>query len=298
MEATATSAIPERTTAARIGLDADVRALIVNADDFGLCRDENDATIEGLVRGIFTSSTILVPAPGFDQAAEFARRASPQVDPGVHLTLTSEWPKWRWRPVLNRGAVPSLVDDAGFLWPDVMSLYAHARLDEVESELRAQIDRAIAAGIDVTHLDCHMGPLQLRRDYHELYVRLAADYRLPIRVTPRAMLRRMRMSTILEQLDGAGILYPDNFVLGGKRRPETAADYWAGVIRELPAGVSEIYCHPAYAGAELRSFATDAAKREADFRFFTSTRARELIASEGIQLIGYRRLRDVTRGRA
>ena len=297
MEATVTSANRVRTTAEHIGLDADARALIVNADDFGLCRDENEATIEGLARGIFTSSTILVPAPDFAQTAEFARR-NPQADLGVHLTLTSEWPKWRWRPVLNRGAVPSLVDEAGFLWPDVMSLYAHARLNEAECELRAQIDGAIAAGIDVTHLDCHMGPLQLRRDYHELYVQLAADYRLPIRVAPRAMLRRMGMSTIIEQLDGAGILYPDNFVLGGKRLPETAAEYWAGVIRGLPAGVSEIYCHPAYARAELRSFAADAAKRDADFRFFTSTGARELIASEGIQLIGYRELRAAMRGEA
>ncbi len=281
-------------TAARLGFGADARLLIVNADDFGLCRDENDATIEGLERGIFSSSTILVPAPGFDQAAEFARR-TPEADLGVHLTLNSEWPGWRYGPVLGRDAVPSLVDEAGFLWPEVTSVYAHARLDEAEAELRAQIDRAIAAGIDPTHLDCHLGPLQLRRDYHELYVRLAADYRLPIRVTPRAMLRRMGLGAIIEQLDAAGIYYPDNFVLGGYRTAETADAYWTAVMRNLAAGVSEIYCHPAYAREELRSFARDAPKREADFRFFIGEKARRLIAQEGIQLIGYRRLRAAMR---
>jgi len=254
-------------TAARLGFGADARLLIVNADDFGLCRDENDATIEGLERGIFSSSTILVPAPGFDQAAEFARR-TPEADLGVHLTLNSEWPGWRYGPVLGRDAVPSPVDEAGFLWPDVTSVYAHAHLDEAEAELRAQIDRAIAAGIDPAHLDCHMGPLQLRRDYHELYVRLAADYRLPIRVTPRAMLRRMGLGAIIEQLDAAGIYYPDNFVLGGYRTAETADAYWTAVMRNLAAGVSEIYCHPAYAREELRSFARDASKARGGLSIF------------------------------
>jgi predicted glycoside hydrolase/deacetylase ChbG (UPF0249 family) len=283
------------TTARRIGLEPEVRALIVNADDFGLCRDENQATIEGLERGIFTSATILAPAPGFDDAVEAVRRL-PAADLGVHLTLNSEWPNYRWGPVLGREAVPSLVDAAGFLWPDVAAVYAHARLDEAQAELRAQIDRVIAAGIDPTHLDCHMGPLHLRADFHELYVDLARAYRLPIRVTPRAMLRRMGLGAIVEQLDTAAILYPDNLILGGRRSPATVEEYWSGVLRALPPGVSEIYCHPAYAGAELRGFAHDGTKREADFRFFTGDKARELIAFEGIQLIGYRKLREAMRG--
>lgn len=296
METAATIGNSGLTTAARIGLGPEVRALVVNADDFGLCRDENQATIEGLERGLFTSATILAPAPGFDEVAEFARR-SPDADLGVHLTLTSEWPNYRWGPVLGREAVPSLVDAAGFLWPDVAAVYAHARLDEAQAELRAQIDRVIAAGIDPSHLDCHMGPLHLRADFHRLYVRLACDYRLPIRVTPRATLRRMGLGAIIEQLDKAGILYPDNFIVSGRRSPETVAEYWTGIIRALPPGVSEIYCHPAYARDELRGFAHDALKRKADFRFFTGASVRELIALEGIQLIGYRKLREVMRGR-
>jgi predicted glycoside hydrolase/deacetylase ChbG (UPF0249 family) len=227
--------------------------------------------------------------------AEFARRA-PSADLGVHLTLNSEWPNYRWGPVLGRAAVPSLVDAEGFLWSDVAAVFAHARLDEAEAELRAQIERVIAAGIDPTHLDCHMGPLHLRADFHQFYVELARACRLPIRVTPRAMLRRMGLGAIVERLDTAGILYPDNFIVSGRRSPATVADYWSGVLRGLPPGVSEIYCHPAHAGIELRGFAHDALKREADFRFFTGPAVRELIALEGIQLIGYRKLRAVMRG--
>jgi len=297
MDSTGTKLNAEPTAAERLGLDPGTRALIVNADDFGLCRDENEATIEGLENGLFTSSTILVPAPGFAQVAAYAR-ARPQADLGVHLTLNSEWPNWRWGPVLGAAAVPSLLDEAGYLPLDVPAVYARANLDEAEAELRAQIERALDAGIDVTHLDCHMGPLHLRPDFHELYVRLAHAYRLPIRAVPRAMLRNMGMEAVVARLDAAGVLAPDNFILGGERTPESAAGYWTELIRALPPGVSEVYCHPAYARDELCSFAYDAKLREADFRFFTGDEARALVASEGIQLIGYRELRAAMRGEA
>jgi predicted glycoside hydrolase/deacetylase ChbG (UPF0249 family) len=214
----------------------------------------------------------------------------------VHLTLNSEWQNWRWTPVLDPDAVPSLVDRDGFLWPDVSAVFNHAKIDQAEAELRAQIDKAIAAGIDPTHLDCHMGPLHLRADFHALYVRLARDYRLPIRVTPRPILQRLGLGHIVPQLDEAGIFYPDNFVIGGDRTPESASGYWNETIRKLPPGISEIYCHPAYASAELRAFAHDAAKREADFQYFTGPAVRGLIAQQGLELIGYRRLRDAMRG--
>src|SRR5208282_6389210 len=145
----------EVSMAEKLGYRAGARVLIINADDFGMCHDENEATIEGLTSGLFTSSTILVTCPWFEEAAEFAR-SHPSADLGVHLTLTSEWDRYKWGPVLGARAVPTLVDARGYLWPDVPPVYEHDRLDEVEAELRAQIDKALAAGVDVTHLDSHM----------------------------------------------------------------------------------------------------------------------------------------------
>ncbi|MGH7949114.1 MAG: polysaccharide deacetylase family protein [Candidatus Binataceae bacterium] len=287
----------EVTTAARLGHAEDARLLMINADDFGMCHDENEATMEGLVAGPFTSATILVTCPWFEEAAEFAR-ANQQMAFGVHLTLTSEWENYKWGPLLGKRAVPSLADGRGYLWADVQSVYANDRLDEAEAELRAQIDRALASGIDVTHLDCHMGPLHLRADYHEVYARLARDYRLPIRVTPRKLMRKMGFGEILERLERDGTAHPDHFYFGGPQRVEETETFWTNRIRELRAGISEIYCHPAYARAELRSCARDAAQREADFRFFTSDKARRLLGDEGVQLINYRTLRDATRSRA
>ncbi len=282
------------TTAQRLGYPPEARLLIINADDFGMCHDENEATMEGLSGGLFTSSTILVTCPWFEEAAEFARNR-PDADLGVHLTLTSEWDRYKWGPVVGRRAVPSLVDDRGYLWPDVPEVFANDRLDEAEAELRAQIEKARSAGIDVTHLDSHMGPLHLREDYHQIYLRLARDYRLPIRLTRRSAMHRMGFGGILAELDRLGILYPDNFYVGGPENPPETEQYWTKLMRELKPGVSEIYCHPALARNELRSCARDAEQREADFRFFTSEKARRVVADEAIELIGYKKLRAAMR---
>ena len=281
----------DTTTAEKMGYPAGARLLIINADDFGMCHDENEATIIGLTEGLFTSSTIMTPCPWFEEAAKFARNA-PKADLGVHLTLNSEWARYKWGPVLGRTDVPSLTDESGYLWPNISSVFAHDRLDEVEIELQAQIEKAIAAGIQLTHLDCHMGPLHLRADYHHIYMRLALDFRLPIRINSRSMMRQLGMDEILHALDLSGIFYPDDFIHHGRRNPDETEAFWTGVIRNLKPGISEIYCHPALARDELKACARDWPQRQRDFEFFTSEKTRQLIKDEGIQLIGYRALRD------
>ena len=190
----------EISTAERLGYKADARVLILNADDFGMCHDQNEGVMTGLKDGVFTSSTILVTCPWFEEAADFARK-NPAADLGVHLTLTAEWDTYKWGPVLGARAVPSLVDERGYLWQTVAQVYEHARLDEAEAELRAQIEKAVAAGIDVTHLDSHMGTLQLRLDYHEIYARLANECRVPIRLASRRRMGTDGMGAILDQLE-------------------------------------------------------------------------------------------------
>jgi chitin disaccharide deacetylase len=282
-----------KSTAERLGYAADTRVLILNADDFGMCHDQNEGVMTGLTKGLFTSSTILVTCPWFEEAAAFAR-SNPAADLGVHLTLTAEWDSYKWGPVSPRHAVPSLVDERGYLWQTVEKVWEHAKLDEAEAELRAQIEKALAAGIDVTHLDSHMGTLQLRADYHEIYARLAAEYRLPIRLASRNMMRTM-MGAILDQLDASGVITPDHLVFHGPSKVEETESFWTDLIRSLYPGVTEILCHPARARDELKSCAHDALQREADFRYFTSDKTRRLLADEGIEMIGYRRLRDLMR---
>jgi chitin disaccharide deacetylase len=285
-----------KSTADRLGYAADARALIINADDFGMCHDQNEGVMRGLQEGVFTSSTILVTCPWFEEAAEFARN-NPAADLGVHLTLTAEWDSYKWGPVLGRRAVPSLVDERGYLWQTVAQVYEHARLDQAEAELREQIEKAFAAGIDATHLDSHMGTLQLRADYHEIYARLANEYRLPIRLASRRRMGTDGMGAILDQLDASGVVTPDHLVFYGPPAVPETESYWTNLLRTLKPGVTEILCHPALARDEIKSCARDALQREADFRYFTSDQTRELIADEGIKLVGFRKLRDLMRGK-
>ncbi len=283
-----------KSTAERLGYAADARVLILNADDFGMCHDQNEGVIRGLQEGLFTSSTILVTCPWFEEAAEFARNY-PAADLGVHLTLTAEWDRYKWGPVLGRDAVPSLVDERGYLWQTVAQVYEHARLDEAEAELRAQIEKAFAAGIDATHLDSHMGTLQLRADYHEIYARLADEYRLPIRLASRRRIGTEGMGAILDQLDAAGVVTPDHLVFYGPSSVAETESYWTNLIRTLKPGLTEILCHPALARYELKSCARDALQREADFHYFTSDKTRQLIKDECVEMVGFRELRDLMR---
>jgi len=268
--------------------------LIINADDFGMSHAENAATIDGLQQGAFCSATIMVPCPWFAEVVAFAARM-PGADLGVHITHTSEWETYKWGPVSDRSAVPSMVDDRGYFYRDVESFYAHARFAEVAVETRAQIERALAAGIDVTHLDSHMGTVQLDAGYHALYVQLAAEYRLPIRMAGRSAMRDLGMGQIVDQADRLGVLAPDHFWYGGPPSPRETPAYWTNVLRNLRPGVSELYIHAALDEPEMRAISDSCAQRAADHRFFTAPSTGALIRDLGITLTGYRQLRELQR---
>jgi len=283
------------TIAERLGFDPNARLLIINADDFGLCREQNLATIEGLQSGAWTSASVMVPCAGFGEVCKYARR-QPDADLGVHLTLTSEWAASRWGPVLDRAKLRSLVDANGHFWRSRAEVFSYCQPEEVEAELRAQIDRALTAGVEVTHLDSHMFLLHGRRkDLQQVYLRLARDYSLPIRAASQTLMDWHGFGSIPGEADRLGILHPDTFAVLSRVHPSLARFFWTTLLTSLPRGLTEICCHPAYANGELAGFASDAAQREADFNFFISDHARRLIKAQGIQLVGYRMLRDAMR---
>jgi chitin disaccharide deacetylase len=283
-----------RSVAQLLGYASDARLLIINGDDFGMCHAENAATIAALEHGAFTSATVMVPCPWFEDAAAYARR-TPQADMGVHITHTSEWAAYKWGPVSGPSRVPSLVEGRGYFYHDVGPLYAHATLEDMERETRAQIDRALAAGMDVTHLDSHMGTVQLDATYHALYVRLAAEYQLPIRMAARSVLQNFGMNQVVEQADRLCVLAPDHFWYGGPAHPSETATYWTQRLYDLQPGVNEIYIHAAVDTPELRDITDKWAQRVADFEFFMAPSTRALLRECDITPIGYRPLRDLQR---
>ena len=174
------AAAAPRTIQERLGHPPDARLIVIHADDLGMAHSVNRATFEALEQGWITSASILVPCPWFPEVARWAR-AHPEADLGIHLALTSEWTGLRWRPLSAAEQVPSLLDADGYL-PLVESTVAQRALpQEAERELRAQIERAKAAGIRFTHFDSHMNALFLTPALRDLYTRLAREHQVPLR---------------------------------------------------------------------------------------------------------------------
>ena len=169
------------TLAERLGYKATDKLLIINGDDTGMCHAANVATIDSLERGLMTSATIMVPCPWFTEIARYAK-ANPEKDFGIHLCHTSEWQVYRWGPVASRDKVPGLVDSQGYLWPSVPEVYIHGKPEQALIEGRAQIQKALDAGVDVSHLDSHMGTLQLEPRYLQVYLQLALELDVPLRM--------------------------------------------------------------------------------------------------------------------
>src|SRR5690606_16295123 len=153
----------------KLGYPKNAKLLIIHADDLGVAHSENAASFTVLEKGAVNSASILVPCPWFPEAAAYAKD-HPTADIGVHLAITSEWKLLKWGPVAPVTKVPSLVDKYGFFYADTPGAIAHAKPDEVETELRAQIDRALAFGVDVTHLDSHMGTVVSHPDLIKIYL--------------------------------------------------------------------------------------------------------------------------------
>jgi predicted glycoside hydrolase/deacetylase ChbG (UPF0249 family) len=285
----------QRTLAERLGYQASDKLLIVNGDDAGMCHAANQATIDSLQNGWMTSATIMVPCPWFPEIAAYAK-AHPQADFGVHLTHTCEWKNYRWGPVSGRHAVPGLVDRDGYLWPDILSVYLNATPEEAETEARAQVQKALAAGIDVTHLDSHMGTLQYDLRFYAVYRRLALEFNLPLRMASQDMLETRAAGQIRAQLAADGVVFPDYLIHGGREKGETVTTYWKRMLANLKPGVTELYIHAALATEELKHITGSWEDRATEHRLFTTDpEIREILKAQGVKPIGYRALRDLQR---
>jgi chitin disaccharide deacetylase len=284
-----------RSLAERLGFSSTDIVLIVNGDDVGVSHAANMATIASLERGLMTSATVMVPCPWFPEIAQYARE-HPAADFGLHLVHTAEWRGMKWGPVAGRTVVPGLVDPQGYLWPDLQQLYAHATPEQAEVEARAQIRKALDAGIDVTHLDSHMGALQYSDAYFQAYRRLAKEFDLPIRMGSQSMLEAAGGGHQRAQLDEDGIVYPDFLIHGGRQKGEAVDVYWRRMLEGLQPGVTELYIHAAMPGDEMQALTNSWKDRAAEYEMFTNDGSiRKLLDGKGVKRVGFRALRDVQR---
>jgi predicted glycoside hydrolase/deacetylase ChbG (UPF0249 family) len=272
------------TLAERLGYPAGAKLLIINADDLGLCHSANVGVFECLHTGLVTSATLMVPCPW---ARESAARYRGE-DIGVHLTVNAEHGLYRWGPITH---APSLLGGDGGFPHTVEDVWDHADLDEVRRECRAQIERAILWGFDVSHLDAHMGTLQLRPEFFDVYLDLAVEFGLPVRMVGSKVEAYLGFPARQVAAD-AGVLFTDELVTVPGVGSRQAFERHLG---RLSPGVTEMYLHPSVDSPEVRSLANDWPARVDDYELVTDGTLREAIDRSGATLIGYRALRDLVR---
>ncbi len=274
----------------RLGYPAGTKLLIIHADDIGVSHSQNAATLKAFAGGMVNSGSIMVPCPWIPEIAEYARN-NPGADLGLHLTLTSEWNLYKWGPVAPHEKVPTLVDDNGFFYPDVATVISKGSPADVETELRAQIERAKKFGIDPTHFDSHMGTLFYSPEFLKIYIALGREYKVPVMLI-NAMTSAYQGVTNENDviIDQVFIASPDDYKSGMK-------EFYTNTLKSVQPGVSCLIIHTAHDDAEMQAVTKGfvdygSAWRQADLDFFTSEACQKILREEKIQLITWREIRD------
>jgi chitin disaccharide deacetylase len=268
-----------------LGYSDDARLLLVNADDFGMCHAVNEAIIRSLEEGIVGSCTVMVPCPWALHALGWLQETS-DVPFGVHLTSVSEHPTYRWGPLVCNTEAPSLVDEAGYFYPEsrIDEFLDQVDVGELEREYRAQIEHVLNVGLQPTHLDSHCGIHLGREEIFEMTLGLAREYGLALRASSRPYIDKMRRrgypTNDHELMDSYDLDTVDKAAL------------YARMLRALPAGLSEWAVHPGLGNAELRAVEPSSWQvRQSDFDFVVSQEAQAILEEEGITLVDYGALR-------
>jgi predicted glycoside hydrolase/deacetylase ChbG (UPF0249 family) len=271
--------------AERLGHRPDERLVIVSCDDLGACHALNEGVYRALRDGAATTASIMMPAPW---AREAARRYHGE-DLGVHLTLNAEHEVYRWGPLTH---APSLLDGDGGFPRTVEDLWDHADLDEVRRECRAQIERAILWGFDVSHLASHLSAMVLRPEFYDIYLDLAVEFTLPLRL-PSSVTEREVGFPFRFLADEEGVLYPDHFVAA---RHFGSRDRVEQVLDELRPGVTELHLQPALDTPEVRALTPHWEGWVDDLRLVTEPDGlAALLDRAGATRIGFRELREAMR---
>jgi len=281
----------------RLGLGERDRIVVVHVDDLGMSRAANAGGVAAL-EDAATCGSIMVPCPGFEEIARIAK-ARPELDLGVHLTLNCEYAGYRWGPVSSE--VPSLVARDGGMWETTRETVEHASAEDVEREMRAQVERALAAGIDVTHIDAHMGTA-FNLKFVDAYFRIARAYRLPAFV-PRIRARDLPAHGLpervaeyarrIDEAEAAGFPIFDHFDADSLDfAPGSGLAHNQTRLDRLGTGLSYLITHCAQGGAELESITRDWRQRDEERRIYSDGSMRDALVSRGMRTIGMRPLRD------
>src|SRR5436190_14191892 len=290
--------ISAQTLAEHLGYPPGTKLVIIHADDLGETHAVNAAAIKSLEAGSVNSASLMVPCPWFPEIADYAK-SHPGGDLGLHLTLTSERVYYRWGPVAPADKVPSLLDGNGYFHHD-WEQNQHINTKEVEIELRAQIERAIAMGVRPTHLDSHQYRLIMNgKELFDVMLRVAHEYKLPVFVNRDWF---TDYPYLQESLGPGDIVLDHTVTIGPELLPEKWAEFYISALKQLKPGVTEFVIHPGFDDEELRAATRErstwgSAWRQRDFDFFTSNQFRQILVQENVKLITWRELAKMAAGK-
>lgn len=285
----------QKNLAEKLGYQPDDRLLIIHADDLGVAHAENIASVLAIKIGMVNSGSIMMPCPWVAEIADCVQK-NPNLDFGLHLTLTSEWKYMKWGPVASMDQVSSLVDSLGFFYADCLEFSKHAKINEVEIELRAQIEKAYKMGIKPTHLDTHMGCLIFTSpDIFGIYLKLGREYKIPV------MVGRFFLQSMPKAIKG--LIQPQDFIVEKILTADISdfesgmVNYYEKVLTNLSFGINVLLIHTAFDNAEMQALTIDhphwgAKWRQEDFDFFTSEKCKKILEDEDIKLITWRQIQD------
>jgi chitin disaccharide deacetylase len=286
--------------ATMLGYRPGTRIVIPHLDDVAVGHGANRAFVDLAGGGFVTTGSVMVPCPWFPEIAQLAKE-QPELDLGVHLTLTSESRRCRWRPISTTARISGLIDPDGFMWPDVPALRRHARKGAVEAECRAQIETALAAGLDVTHLDTHMGAAAAP-EFADIYIALGREYRLPVLLTRHVASYTGVLDLgpvdpefyrqLIRRLDTDGLPLIDRFAMGLALRQHGCEQAYRQMVGEASPGVTYLSLHCSTPGEVERMHPSDGAWRIAEYELCREPGFLAWVADQDVELIGFRAIRD------
>lgn len=283
-----------QTIAEKLGYPADAKLLITHADDVGMSHGANVAAFDALEKGIVTSGSFMVPCSWFLEVADYMSK-NDDVDLGIHLTLTAEWKYYRWRPLTPFQQAKSLFDSQNYMFHSVQGVYGSAKIEEVEAELRAQIEHTLENGIKPTHMDSHMGTLYYNPDYLKLAIQLSEEYDIPFMMfKPTEQLKAVVPAntdwSFVEKMEERGVPLLDTLYQISGKKPDEYEAYYKDVIKNLEPGVNILILHLGDDSSEMKAITNSWERRVKDHEIFTSESMRDYIAEHNVHLIGWSEL--------
>ncbi len=284
----------QNTLAEKLGYEANAKLLIIHADDLGVAHSENLGSILAMRSGMVNSASIMMPCPWVSEIANYATN-NPKADFGLHLTLTSEWETMKWGPVTSIDKVKSLVNDYGFFYANCEDFEKNAAIEDVEIELRSQIEQAFKMGIKPTHIDTHMGCLRYSQELVNLYLKLGREYKIP------AMIDKVSFQQISQKtkdlIDDKSLIIEKIITANPSDFESGMANYYEKVLKNLTSGVQILLIHTAFNDTEMQALTINhpnwgAKWRQEDFDFFTSEKCQKIIKEENIKLVTWRQIQQ------